>query len=467
MKSICPPTPNLKKKVGYDEDELRYIKCQLDGNDTLKEGDDGEDESKFATMNHRDRMLARKRVKQRKKEERERAELLNIRKEYFRERQALANKVLARSEFVDEYASEYMSSRNTTAEEGAAASKVSSEEGAAASKVSGGDNPSAHSAPSARDQMLRRKEERKREEEKQRKAALLETRKSYFALRKRLHELQYVPAALVVAWTQRSAEVPARFAASSSASSKTSQDDSAAMMMMTPVTVKGTGTAGRGSSKLDDDEPEAAGSGGSSKVSDSSRPVDEEYMTASTMASSGSFKMSKKCLLKAHRRKSGSKRKEAEDTASNAPLNPAVSLEILGQRWFEVTCLLRHAFVGRQEYDKGVSRVHSSLEFLQRLDRTASREKFNTGHIFQELLRRLGSSGAAAVVVGRGEGAYDAYAEGIASASISAVEWEALTKGAAGVLALVRIKLEDKNDLKTARSALEHSSRFFGHIKEQ
>jgi hypothetical protein len=137
--------------------------------------------------------------------------------------------------------------------------------------------------------------------------------------------------------------------------------------------------------------------------------------------------------------------------------------DTLAQQWFEVSCLLRHDFANAKDYEEGIERVKDSLSFLNRLDTIAERIDVNRGQIFQELLRRIGDSSAHGLM-SREDGTYDAYTAKIKSDILKDKDWTELTNGARDLLNLVRIKLEDKNDLQTARSALEHSNSFFSDV---
>jgi len=114
----------------------------------------------------------------------------------------------------------------------------------------------------------------------------------------------------------------------------------------------------------------------------------------------------------------------------------------------------------------GVRGVRDTLHFLDILDDVATRVDVNPGQLFQGLLQHIGSYRGSGGGVSREEGTYDAYTKGVLfKLDIDEDERSRLFFGARGVVDLVRIKLEDKNDLETARSALRHANTFFHEVE--
>ena len=378
-------------------------------------------------------------------QEKEKAELLRIRKEYFRQRLALSReRSIARQKDKDGPPSKLQEVSSKTGDEEEEESEYAS----------------SHKRHSKKDLVLMRKKEKQEKEEEVKKKNLTSERKSYFNLRKRLHDLKYVPSSLVVAWFKRRGKKkkalslpPPRF--------KKPISKSKSIIV--------TCTKSIPEDKVIEDES-------------------SEYITASSKLATppSKLKLSKSLSEKVRRRRTmptksvtttknstttmplrqeeeGDEEKEEEEEEDDDD-EENTSRETLAQQWFEVSCLLRHDFANAKDYESGIDRVKKSLSFLNRLDRVAERIDVNRGQIFQGLLRRIDDS--TTVMMCREDGTYDAYTAKIKAASdvVNEKDWTELTNDARDVLNLVRIKLEDKNDLETARSALEHSNTFFGDV---
>jgi len=453
---------------------------------------DRDDRHDSSEPTKKDRVIEKKQKLKQKKEEQERADLMRIRKDYFRQKLAMRNKTISRSRSASPSCDdEYASSRG---------------EG---SKV----------RESTKDIVIRRKRAQRMKREEQEKSMLDKARKSYFLLRKRLHDLKYVPRSLVFAWTKKNAKASRRGAPLSKANlEKREKEDSNRTKSTVPLSrhtseaatkVKDKGSTKDASedsgseicdedSKMqsstsletskgtkDKDDEDTRDSDG--KVSDEDDTEDDMgYITASKSASStnekrpASFKMSKlKAKLRAKSKRIATATHEdavpsasaggdddGEDDDDTNVSESSKRREMLAQKWFEVSCLLRHDFGSSADYDGAVRRVREALDFIDSTVSIARRIDVNAGQLFQELLRRIGQTQDFARV-GRDEGTYDAYAGDIASLSkIQSEEWRDLLDGARMVLDFVRIKLEDANDLETARSALRHSDTFFRDIEK-
>ena len=96
-------------------------------------------------------------------------------------------------------------------------------------------------------------------------------------------------------------------------------------------------------------------------------------------------------------------------------------------------------------------RVAACIAFDTGLGRIASSSGALKGTIFQGLLARAdGSTAATAASVGLG---------------MAEDEWEAQARGADTLRKLVRIKVQDDNDLKAAHGALTSCSEFFSNLR--
>jgi hypothetical protein len=140
-----------------------------------------------------------------------------------------------------------------------------------------------------------------------------------------------------------------------------------------------------------------------------------------------------------------------------------VSVEKLSQKWFEVTCLLRHGFSDHGSYHAGVSAVAEAEAALARIEAVSDARGVNTGQAFQALLSSLSSGPGGGI--GRAASHYDAYGSEVGRLGMGEAEWQALAAGADRLRSLVRIKLEDANDLQAAKMALELASTFFASIQ--
>ena len=135
------------------------------------------------------------------------------------------------------------------------------------------------------------------------------------------------------------------------------------------------------------------------------------------------------------------------------PVNDLSDEELLSTmcgQWVEVECLLRVQLRSAELLEEARERVKASLAFDGRVSQTATTAGVLKGAVFQALLAHCdGSADATAASVGL---------------DISDAEWDELTQGADALRKLIRIKVQDDNDLKTANNALSSCAEFFTNI---
>ena len=121
-------------------------------------------------------------------------------------------------------------------------------------------------------------------------------------------------------------------------------------------------------------------------------------------------------------------------------------------QWIEIEYLLREVELRTAEgLEAARERVAASLAFDTGLGQVASSSGVLKGAIFQALLARAdGSEAATAASVGL---------------EMAEEEWEAQARGADTLRKLVRIKVQDDNDLKAAHGALSSCSDFFTNLR--
>lgn len=140
------------------------------------------------------------------------------------------------------------------------------------------------------------------------------------------------------------------------------------------------------------------------------------------------------------------------EAAADDPSDEELFTTMQGQ-WVEVECLLRVKLRGggQQALEEARERVAASLAFDDALGKLASDKGVLKGTIFQALLAKAdGSEAATAASVGLEE--------------MAASEWEAQAAGADALRKLVRIKVQDDNDLKAANGALSSCGEFFSNL---
>jgi len=152
-----------------------------------------------------------------------------------------------------------------------------------------------------------------------------------------------------------------------------------------------------------------------------------------------------------------------------------MSLGELRQQWLEATCLLRSNLDTVEAFEQARTTVRNSLGFLDTLGAIAALNsgqlQGGTGTIFQELLKDLARCGVSGMMVDNlGDQGADvsfddaARASALASALACRDRWALLLRQAHDVRCIVRIKLQDANDLKAAQYALECCSTCFQEI---
>jgi hypothetical protein len=136
----------------------------------------------------------------------------------------------------------------------------------------------------------------------------------------------------------------------------------------------------------------------------------------------------------------------AEDDPTDEELFSAMQ----GQ-WVEVECLLRVQLRGAEALDDARERVTNSLAFDSLLAQRASDSGQLTGTIFQALLARA-------------DGSADATASSV-SLELGDADWDNDAASADALRKLVRIKVQDDNDLKAANGALQSCADFFSNLR--
>jgi len=142
---------------------------------------------------------------------------------------------------------------------------------------------------------------------------------------------------------------------------------------------------------------------------------------------------------------------EAEEPVANSDLTDEELFSAMQGQWVEVECLLRVQLRTEDALEEARERVAASLAFDTELGQLASDQGVLKGAIFQALLARAdGSDDATAPSVGL---------------EMSEDAWEAQACGADALRKLVRIKVQDDNDLKAANGALTSCSDFFANLR--
>mmetsp|Transcript_8666 Transcript_8666/g.22413 ORF Transcript_8666/g.22413 Transcript_8666/m.22413 type:complete len:326 (-) Transcript_8666:260-1237(-) len=165
------------------------------------------------------------------------------------------------------------------------------------------------------------------------------------------------------------------------------------------------------------------------------------------------------------------------DSTEETP-DVAMSLDELEQQWAEATWLLRAPLDTSEQLERARVSVRASLHFLESLSELATQHEGalagGTGAIFQQLLADLAECGLSGVMVDNmdvrgGEGGRPTF-EQIALTSEMAdrlgarAQWAQMLAAAHETRRIVRIKLQDANDLKAAQYALECCSTVFQEL---
>lgn len=140
---------------------------------------------------------------------------------------------------------------------------------------------------------------------------------------------------------------------------------------------------------------------------------------------------------------------EVLDEPGDDPTDEELFSAMQGQ-WVEVECLLRVQLRTLDALAEARKRVSESLEFDQALGQKAIESNILKGTIFQALLARA-------------DGSEEATASSIAL-DMPEAEWAEQAAGADALRKLVRIKVQDDNDLKAANGALSSCAEFFANL---
>jgi hypothetical protein len=120
-------------------------------------------------------------------------------------------------------------------------------------------------------------------------------------------------------------------------------------------------------------------------------------------------------------------------------------------QWVEVECLLRVQLRTSEALDDAGSRVRASLAFDKTLNERAASSGVLKGAIFQALLAFV-------------DGNADSTADSV-GLEVTAEQWDELGRGSDALRKLVRIKVQDDNDLKAANLALASCAEFFDNLQ--
>ena len=120
-------------------------------------------------------------------------------------------------------------------------------------------------------------------------------------------------------------------------------------------------------------------------------------------------------------------------------------------QWVEVECLLRVQLRSPEALQEARKRVSESLAFDSSLGERAAGSGVLKGTIFQGLLAKA-------------DGQDEATASSVGLNEMADSEWEEQAAGADALRKLVRIKVQDDNDLKAANGALSSCAEFFANL---
>lgn len=165
-----------------------------------------------------------------------------------------------------------------------------------------------------------------------------------------------------------------------------------------------------------------------------------------------------------------------QETGERGEACLVVSEGELAQQWMELVCLLRSSIVDEESLSSTQELVAASLAFLDEVKAlcSAQAEPPLHGTVYQELLKDLAQCGiAGAMVDNAGVGNQDtvksmhevAKDSEMAAGLKCADRWAGLMKGANTIRNLVRIKLQDDNDLHAARLALDCCDACFSQLR--
>ena len=137
---------------------------------------------------------------------------------------------------------------------------------------------------------------------------------------------------------------------------------------------------------------------------------------------------------------------------------------MLQSRQIEVASFLRLPLSSDGELEEAYSRVQAALQFDDRLTDLAESRQTTKGTLFQALLETLRQSGVESSQLDNdpSEVPQPAPAERF---DLGEAEWAELVRQAEKARGLVRVKLADDNDLKTARTGLLECEEFFSGVR--
>lgn len=165
-------------------------------------------------------------------------------------------------------------------------------------------------------------------------------------------------------------------------------------------------------------------------------------------------------------------------SASNTPSpgrekREADTVVLMQQQWVEVGCLLRLSLSTAEQLQQARKYVEAALAFDAALEALAQSAKCLKGALFQALTAGIEGQGTCPgaiesseikqVQLRNGGGTPPEAAE--LGLTVDAQEWVGLQDSAASLRKLVRIKVQDDNDLKAARGALNSCSDFFSNLE--
>ena len=331
---------------------------------------------------------------------------------------------------------------------------------------------------------------------------LLIARKAYFAERRRLlADMPLVPNSLVFDWTEASPSSRG----SQRASRPSRSGGSLAPVQTRPFTAPASAAPLRGSSYAGSGAVERLPAiGGQRSGGAAARTADEtQQAPEGAHAAPGAMGAAPPTQAQAQ----AAQRPAVERPAVVAPARvPVTDVQTLSNQWFEMSMLLRGACAeDAVQFDALRTRVASALTGLSSIERAAQRSGANVGQLFQALLQRLNREGGefegginrdaadytaatnaiaaltanaapvpdAAAAAAEAEAAAssanriaDRIADRIAVGGGDAESaWKPLATAAEAARSLVRIKLEDANDLLAARQALEFCVHLFTDIE--
>jgi len=142
-------------------------------------------------------------------------------------------------------------------------------------------------------------------------------------------------------------------------------------------------------------------------------------------------------------------------------LSDAELVALVESRQGEVDCLLRPTLTSAATFESTRTAVDAAVAFDVELGATAERKGCIKGKLFQSLLENLRAQGAGHAQMDNSV-KLDRSAMGFAREfGLNLAEWASLTIKADELRNLVRIKVADDNDLRTARSGLVLCAEFF------